>query len=165
MAQAAVRRIFVTENCSLEEVEMEQALKFAPRERRLVQIIVDEQRPVARDRSSERTPLNDELRQSRERKRPAAESVFLERGVCAFKVFSRPVSGSGDWIRHASGLMRRQAAEAPATAGPGEAIARCSRTVDLDAHYSRLRAAGVDFGPHFRGLSHLRAGIGEVLGL
>ncbi len=80
----------------------------------------------------------------------------------AFEVFS--LSGDESWVRHASGRVRRS----PATAQPdldlAAVLGRCDAVQSADAHYARLRAHGLDFGPSLRGLVHLWQGAGEALG-
>ncbi|MDX2938773.1 type I polyketide synthase [Streptomyces ipomoeae] len=86
-----------------------------------------------------------------------------ERGDRAIAVYSRaeysedsrnsehPENAAlGTWITHATGTLTASPVPAPARSqwpSPG------ARPVDLTGHYDRLSAAGLDYGPLFRGLT------------
>ena len=77
-----------------------------------------------------------------------------ERGDRAIAVYSR-AEDAGDtdadtWTTHATGTLTASPAPAPARSqwpAPG------AQPVDLTGHYDRLSAAGLDYGPRFRGLT------------
>ncbi len=88
----------------------------------------------------------------------------LAGGAAGFKVFSQPASASDSWHLHASGRSVRSGS-APAAAVDIEAVrARCQHPVEVAAHYEKVRGAGVEFGPDFRGVTQLAAGEGEAIG-
>lgn len=95
-------------------------------------------------------------------------------GVRSFTIASRT---SGDrrrpWVRHVSGgFTGDTAAAAPGTTAsataprltPAALRERCPERVDVAAVYAALAAAGIDYGPAFRGLTEGLRGPSEALG-
>ncbi|WP_416071858.1 type I polyketide synthase, partial [Streptomyces sp. ID05-04B] len=75
------------------------------------------------------------------------------RGDRAFAVHARPAADTGAaWNRHAAGVLTAQTEPAPEhdlTAWPPPG----AEELDTDGLYTRLREAGLDYGPVFQGLS------------
>jgi acyl transferase domain-containing protein/acyl carrier protein len=80
-----------------------------------------------------------------------------------FAVTSWPPAGPP--LTHAAGLIGDAAHDA--LPDPVEALAelreRCPEEVPVERHYERLRRAGLQYGPRFRGISALFAGSGRAL--
>jgi len=82
------------------------------------------------------------------------------------------VSGSGDirnqiWRRHLTAQFGLGDVGLTAPGGPDSLDrirARCQTEVSCEEHYRGLRERGLDFGPRFRGVDELVAGLGEGLG-
>ncbi|MDE0628612.1 MAG: SDR family NAD(P)-dependent oxidoreductase, partial [Bryobacterales bacterium] len=79
----------------------------------------------------------------------------------AWKVVSKDETGR--WQTHAEGRWAPLAAAAPGSAEL-DALKRDLVQVDVEEGYLELGAAGLDYGPAFRGLSRLWSGSGEALG-
>ncbi|MEV5953338.1 SDR family NAD(P)-dependent oxidoreductase [Streptomyces sp. NPDC051987] len=81
-----------------------------------------------------------------------------------FTVVSCPSDGRP--VTHAEGVLGEAPGGTPL--GPSgdldEVRARCATEVPADGHYRRLEAAGLRYGPRFRGLERLAVGDGEALG-
>ncbi|MFE7517270.1 SDR family NAD(P)-dependent oxidoreductase, partial [Streptomyces sp. NPDC057540] len=93
-------------------------------------------------------------------------------GAGRFTIASR-TSGGGDrrtpWVRHVSGDLVAVGPGTTATAAaPGPTPAalreRCTEQVDVAEVYAALTAAGIDYGPSFRGLTEGLRGRSEALG-
>ncbi len=89
-------------------------------------------------------------------------------GRAAFKLFShRPGEGGlpDAWTLHASGVIRRGAAEAqPKSFEPSELAQRCDEEISREGHYTTMEAQGVKYGPAFMGIDEIRRQPGEALG-
>ncbi|MEU3183884.1 SDR family NAD(P)-dependent oxidoreductase [Streptomyces sp. NPDC006923] len=71
---------------------------------------------------------------------------------------------SGEWQTHARGRVRRLLSRPPAPLDVGLLRSRTSeRGVEAEDHYAEAARRGLDYGPRFQGLTHLRVGDGEVL--
>lgn len=69
------------------------------------------------------------------------------------------------WRLHATGGVRAAPPDGAVTRRDLSGIwHRCPREVDPPAYYARLREAGMEYGPWFRGIESLRLGDGEVIG-
>ena len=85
-----------------------------------------------------------------------------------FEVFSR-AEGESPWTRHAAGRVRSgvRAGAAGLSAAARKAFEADLAPVDPAAHYRRLEAIGLRFGPRFRGLHRLWSaggrGFGEIV--
>nr|AQW44889.1 polyketide synthase [Corallococcus coralloides] len=82
-------------------------------------------------------------------------------GRASFQIASR-AEDEATWRTHAMGRLRLEEGGTPARAvapwnGEGESISS-------EAHYRRMDALGLGYGPTFRGLRQLSRGEGEVLG-
>jgi acyl transferase domain-containing protein/NADP-dependent 3-hydroxy acid dehydrogenase YdfG/acyl carrier protein len=81
------------------------------------------------------------------------------------RIASRPHDANGDvaWTRHATAVVR--------LGPPGEAPTRdrarieevCGETTSADAHYTRMAAFGVAFGPAFRAIERIARRDGEAI--
>jgi NADPH:quinone reductase-like Zn-dependent oxidoreductase/NAD(P)-dependent dehydrogenase (short-subunit alcohol dehydrogenase family)/SAM-dependent methyltransferase len=98
-------------------------------------------------------------------------------GVSQFQFFSEPAASAdaagensaaegedAAWVLHASGTLRVLPPAAAATVDLAALRKHCSQRVDIAAHYERLAARGLRFGPAFRGLSELFRTTNEGLG-
>ncbi|WP_055605171.1 type I polyketide synthase, partial [Streptomyces prasinus] len=66
-------------------------------------------------------------------------------------VYARPESGAdGPWVRHASGVLAPDSPPEPEPAPAWPPVG--AESVDLEGHYALLDAAGLEYGPAFRGL-------------
>ncbi len=79
----------------------------------------------------------------------------------AWKVVSR--DAGGHWETHAEGRWAPLSAAAPESADLAALQAGLTQ-VDVEGAYVELGAAGLDYGPAFRGLARLWSGSGEALG-
>ncbi|MGW4699290.1 HAD-IIIC family phosphatase [Streptomyces sp. NPDC004285] len=93
-------------------------------------------------------------------------------GAGRFTIASR-TSGGGDrrtpWVRHVSGdLVAAGPGTSASAAAPDPTPAalreRCTEQVDVAEVYAALTAAGIDYGPSFRGLTEGLRGRSEALG-
>ena len=66
------------------------------------------------------------------------------------------------WLRHAAVTIARGGARG-STLDLDAIRARCGVDLPADAHYTRLRERGVDFGPAFQGVAGIARGAGEAL--
>jgi microcystin synthetase protein McyD len=83
-------------------------------------------------------------------------------GTQSLRVFSRPSTGGSDWLLHASGRLRTNAAIAPPqTFAPHQDEALVPRSVA--EHYRRYAECGVAYGPAFRLVRELRVGNSEAM--
>jgi acyl transferase domain-containing protein len=134
MAQEAAGQIYGTVPIAIEQLSFHEALFLPDDQERTVQVIL--------------TPGE-------------ANSADL-------RVYSAGHNNNETWQLHATGTIRLaadQASEAPLPDLPLEAVqARCSRELASESVYERLGAAGIAFGPRFRGLTRLWQGAGEALG-
>ncbi|MCZ1017742.1 type I polyketide synthase [Streptomyces noursei] len=73
-----------------------------------------------------------------------------ESGRCSLAIHSRAENGATTWTRHASGALNADAQPVPAV--PGAWPPADAEAVDLAGLYDDLAAAGLDYGPAFRGL-------------
>ncbi len=88
-------------------------------------------------------------------------------GVSQFEFFSE-ASGSHEdagWVSHASATLRAVSPAAPETQDLAALRQRCGERVDIAAHYDKLHARGLQFGPAFRGLVELYRTANEAFGL
>jgi len=83
----------------------------------------------------------------------AAEVVLWSRGA-----------EERDWTAHARGRVRRQDPGPEAAVDLAALRERCVQRVEGEAFYAGLAAAGLDYGPAFRGVETVYAGPGEALG-
>jgi acyl transferase domain-containing protein/acyl carrier protein len=68
------------------------------------------------------------------------------------------------WRKEASAVLRANGGRRAVAHAPIEAVAaRCSSEVPVEQCYARFRAAGVEYGPAFRGLRSVRCGQGETV--
>ncbi|HEU4768592.1 MAG TPA: SDR family NAD(P)-dependent oxidoreductase, partial [Pyrinomonadaceae bacterium] len=87
-----------------------------------------------------------------------------EEGGASFRILSAPAeSDSGQWLLHATGTIRTQAA-APVAASLDEIRSRCIEEITGDAFYQLLRRNGLDYGPSFQGVQHVWRRDREALG-
>ncbi|MEV4616966.1 SDR family NAD(P)-dependent oxidoreductase [Kitasatospora sp. NPDC049258] len=94
---------------------------------------------------------------------PATGSLHLqvavgepdEQGVRSVTVHSRPAADA-DWTRHASGLLSDAPAPAPAAAAAHAGPGIDAEELSAEEAYELLAAAGLDYGPAFRGLRSVR---------
>lgn len=122
----------------LEDVQFAEALLLPPGEGRVVQTLLNERRHV---RIVSRAPN-------------AADPTDTQAGV----------GGAGDWTQHASAGLRPAAGRQRLTQSLAELRQRCPRDVETAAFYARFHGLGLQYGPHYRGLSEVRLGHGEALG-
>ncbi len=74
--------------------------------------------------------------------------------------------GDDEWFVHATGLVSADALEDQAGPADLESIrGRCADPTAYDRFYDDLAGRGVHFGDSFRGLSEIRRGASEALGL
>ncbi len=87
-------------------------------------------------------------------------------GDAQFDVYSRPATQpDAAWTRHASGRLRRMLAPDVAGEQHLDAIqARCNEHLTGPAHYQRLAAQGLHYGPNFQGIAAVQRCPGEALG-
>lgn len=82
-----------------------------------------------------------------------------EQGRRAFSIYSRPEGSEGPWTRHAVGSLSEHA---PADDADFARLAVWpvpgTEQVDQEGYYERAAAAGLEYGPAFRGLVELRRG-------
>lgn len=86
----------------------------------------------------------------------------------SFRLFSRSGDAAGpDWAEAARGRYRLpqdgEGGHDTAPAGPEELRERCRRAVTAERHYTDLTAAGLPYGPAFRGVDALWRGEGEAV--
>jgi acyl transferase domain-containing protein/acyl carrier protein len=75
-----------------------------------------------------------------------------EEGRRQIAIHSSPAAAEdGDWALHAQGLLSEEAAEQPQTLGAWPPAG--AESLDPDDLYASLAAAGIEYGPAFRGLS------------
>ncbi|MFJ2443922.1 SDR family NAD(P)-dependent oxidoreductase [Streptomyces sp. NPDC087658] len=77
-------------------------------------------------------------------------------GVRGFSIASKPRDDRrARWVRHVGGRVSpvTGADSAPAGPTPAELRERCTEPVDIGSVYTALAAAGIDYGPAFRGLA------------
>jgi acyl transferase domain-containing protein len=91
-----------------------------------------------------------------------------EAGVSAFSLLSSVAAQRPDddvtWQLHASGTIRLDATEsAAAPCSTDEIRTRCADELDVDTHYRRLAARGIELGPAFRGVEQVWHRDGEAL--
>jgi acyl transferase domain-containing protein/acyl carrier protein len=68
------------------------------------------------------------------------------------------------WRKEASAVLRTHGGRRPVAHVPIETVAaRCSSELPIEECYARFRAAGVEYGPAFRGLRSVRCGQGETV--
>jgi polyketide synthase 12 len=99
-------------------------------------------------------------------------------GHGAFRIFTRRADDApdavrdGGWAAVASGRFAGPAATGAAGTGVASdagaeldtARSRCPRTQDVEEHYARLAAVGLQYGTAFRAVAALQAGDGEAIG-
>jgi myxalamid-type polyketide synthase MxaE and MxaD len=69
------------------------------------------------------------------------------------------------WQRHARGTLRDVVADAEGTWEPPRHVQdRCEVVIDAAAHYARMEARQIQYGPAFQGLEQIWLGPGEALG-
>ncbi|THF70281.1 SDR family NAD(P)-dependent oxidoreductase [Deinococcus sp. Arct2-2] len=139
MALAAARETFDESGAVLSDITFAEALILPPGEGRVVQTVVDARH--------------------------------------ALHVHSRPASAADaagsddaaeeDWTPHASATLRRLGGHLARQESLPMLRARCPRPYPTDAFYAQFHALGLQYGPHYRGLSEvwLGAGNGEALGM
>ncbi len=71
-------------------------------------------------------------------------------------------SASNEWQLHASATIQA-INEEPTSISLAELQRRCTQGQSVDLHYQALADRGLNFGPTFRGLSHIQTGKNEVL--
>ncbi len=73
----------------------------------------------------------------------------------------------GEWVRHATGKIRRSAVGSSDLRRPNleEIRSGCNNEIKPDDHYTALRQLGFDYGDSLRGIEKLFCGGGEALGL
>lgn len=69
-----------------------------------------------------------------------------------------------EWTEHATGTLQSAAGRAPEVQSLDALRARCPRDLPTDELYGRFHRLGLQYGPHYRGLSEVRLGQGEALG-
>jgi acyl transferase domain-containing protein/acyl carrier protein len=89
--------------------------------------------------------------------RPEAESASV--------TISSLDDESKAWTRHVEAVVRELASE-PEAAGEAPRLvqARCPTPVDAAAHYARMEARQIQYGPAFQGVEQIWVGTGEALG-
>lgn len=90
-----------------------------------------------------------------------------ERGAFSFQIASvTPDSNDlDDAVTHAAGVVRELTpAVLPSADDPASLADSLPETIAIDAYYERLAAAGLDYGPTFRGLTSLKRGEGVAVG-
>ncbi|WP_405111599.1 SDR family NAD(P)-dependent oxidoreductase [Micromonospora sp. NBC_01405] len=84
-------------------------------------------------------------------------------GERAVTVHSRPEDdGSGEWTRHAEGLLLPQLPAPVVVAGQWPPADAVEVDADLDAWYAGMAEGGLGYGPAFRGLHRVWRGADEV---
>jgi acyl transferase domain-containing protein len=99
---------------------------------------------------------------------PAVQLVLVPTGADAltFRLFGASPEAAGGWLLHATGtVVEDRAGEAPASEGLQTILARCGEVRDGDLHYAWLDGLGLRFGPRFRRIVEVRAGLDEAVGL
>ena len=72
---------------------------------------------------------------------------------------------SGQWLRHARATVPDFADDARETSEPPRRMQeRCPTVVEGAAHYARMEARGIQYGPAFRGVERIWVGADEALG-
>ncbi|WP_168734901.1 type I polyketide synthase [Deinococcus sp. KSM4-11] len=72
--------------------------------------------------------------------------------------------GLDEWTQHARATVRPAAGRHIPRQPLDELCVRCPREYDTAAFYARFHGLGLQYGPHYRGLSEVRLGRGEALG-
>ncbi|MDI1443200.1 type I polyketide synthase [Polyangium sp. 6x1] len=85
-------------------------------------------------------------------------------GRATLSVSSRP-EGSKEWVRHAKGGLRVEAApaQAPAMDSLDDVEKRCPEVVEKATHYRQMEARSLSYGESFQGVQRLRIGKDEVV--
>ncbi len=87
-----------------------------------------------------------------------------EDGGASFRILSAPSENdSGQWLLHATGTIRAQAA-AHFEASFEEIRSRCTEEITGDAFYQLLRRNGLEYGASFQGVNHVWRRDREALG-
>jgi acyl transferase domain-containing protein len=74
----------------------------------------------------------------------------------SFVISSSTQPGSGNWTRHVTGRMRPMGAiELPVPCPLADMRERCSTNMPTDAFYKLLYEGGLQYGPTFRGVTHV----------
>lgn len=97
---------------------------------------------------------------------PAEESfvhVTLDAENGEFAFFSRNPQNHFDWLLHATGKTSTQTNDFQSIVSLETIADRCPETVDIDRLYADLRQRGLDYGPAFRTITHIRRGRREIL--
>jgi thioester reductase-like protein len=82
-----------------------------------------------------------------------------------FVIQSRPETDPPAWSQHVTGRLRMETDRAAAQHFDVEAIKeRCHRELDADTFYQHAAAGDLNYGPQFRGMTHVWAGETEALG-
>lgn len=68
------------------------------------------------------------------------------------------------WTRHATIRVRMDSTASQTRESIQTIETRCAEMVEHAAHYTRMDARGLNYGPAFRGVQYLRKGDGEILG-
>ncbi|MCC7360098.1 MAG: alpha/beta fold hydrolase, partial [Anaerolineales bacterium] len=96
---------------------------------------------------------------------PRELQTVLRPGLsAALEVWSRPVGSDQPWTRYASATVSPSTAAPPLTDRRADLLARCARPLDPALFYQALAAAGLAYGPRFRGVAQLWQGEREALG-
>lgn len=89
-------------------------------------------------------------------------------GPARIRIFSRgAVNDDAPWLLHASASASAGVVPADEPSAAADLAARAAalpRSVEVGTFYDRLRDIGVDFGPSFRSMTHVRVAVGEALG-
>jgi len=86
-----------------------------------------------------------------------------EEGFAGIAISSRG-NQEDSWTRHATVRLHVEDSSPRAHDSVREIESRCKTTIEHDAHYSRMNARGLNYGPAFRGVQQVRVGDGEALG-
>jgi acyl transferase domain-containing protein/surfactin synthase thioesterase subunit len=90
----------------------------------------------------------------------------LDGSSAELRLASIDADAPGGWRTHMVGVARK---DAPAQGVAAMLLkrdrieARCTTPIPVDRYYAALRALGLEYGPSFRAIEHLRRGSGEVL--
>jgi NADPH:quinone reductase-like Zn-dependent oxidoreductase/SAM-dependent methyltransferase len=88
--------------------------------------------------------------------------VVIGADYSSFEVLSRQLEA--DWESNATGRIHTATSRpVPVTLDLPELRARCQQEIAKDAYYEALHQCGLDYGPCFRGISQLWAGIREAV--
>ena len=96
-----------------------------------------------------------------------AHLAFTETGdsTARWALFSRPASGTGEWIRHAEGRVTAERVSTGSSGTPLQDTRRnCRDSLSVESFYSQLATRGIAFGESFRGIRELWAGADAVIG-